>query len=124
MASLSKNFLMVILVKVLFDKHIDPDIKQLVMAVAHVNDLVDENGERTAEYYSRMNDELEDLIRGMTQSAEEAEPCPCGCGRALKGREGYATKACRQKAYRDRKAKLASALKQRDTSSAVTDLQR
>jgi hypothetical protein len=124
MASLSKDQLMVSLIKVLFAKHVDPDIKQLVMAVAHANDLIDDNEQKTGEYYALMNDELEALIRHMTLSAEENASCACGCGRPLKGRRTHATKACRQKAYKGRKDKLARALKQSDTYSAVTDLQR
>ena len=93
--------LMSLTVRAFFIKDLDPEIKDFILFLAHKNDLVDDQGEKTEYYYFQMNDELEKLIRKLTGKENQASGlCACGCGRDPKGRGKYATSACRQKASR------------------------
>jgi len=93
--------LMSLTVRAFFIKDLDPEIKDFILFVAHKKGLVDEQEEKTDYYYALMNDDLEKLIRTLTDNQKQASGlCACGCGRDPNGRGKYATAACRKKASR------------------------
>ena len=94
---ITTEMLMALTIKAIFDKNLDPDIKQLILSVAHKNGLVDVNGEKTPKYFALMNGDLESLIRTVKSASGL---CSCGCGRNPAGRAKYATTACRKRMSR------------------------
>src|SRR5262249_31491875 len=94
---ITTEMLMALTIKAIFDKNLDPDIKQLILSVAHKNGLLDANGEKTPKYFALMNGDLESLIRTVTSGSGL---CSCGCGRNPAGRGKYATTACRKRMSR------------------------
>ena len=88
---------MALTIKAIYAKNLDPDIKQLILSVAHKNGLLDANGEKTPKYFALMNNELESLIRTVKSASGL---CSCGCGRNPAGRSKYATIACRKRMSR------------------------
>ena len=92
---------MALTIKAIYAKNLDPDIKQLILSVAHKNGLLDANGEKTPKYFALMNGDLESLIRTVTGYQKSASGlCSCGCGRNPAGRGKYATTACRKRMSR------------------------
>ena len=98
---ITTEMLMALTIKAIYAKNLDPDIRQLILSVAHKNGLVDVNGEKTPNYFALMNGDLESLIRTVTGYQKSASGlCSCGCCRNPAGRSRYATTACRKRRSR------------------------
>jgi len=92
-----------LLVHAKYEKHFPPKKKAILLAAGQKCGLIDEQGQRTSKYFALINDEVEQLARELTgQSKQPERPCPCGCGKPVRGRAKYAKRACKQRHYRRR----------------------
>lgn len=93
--------LILLLVRVRYEKHFPAKKKAILIAAGQKCGLIDEQGQRTAKYYGLVNDEVEKLARELTgQTKRASHPCLCGCGKPARGKAKYASMACRKRVSR------------------------
>ena len=90
-----------LLVKARYEKYLPLEKKAIIIKAGQGCGLIDGQERRTAKFFVFINDEVEQLARELTGHSKRPErPCPCGCGKPVRGKAHYATTRCRKRVSR------------------------